>query len=159
MARDPTNYFQDTGKQIEKKIKLFTDNPKYFTPYLKKRGLLDAKKMELQESGNSWSYLYKWTESNIISTILFSCISDLFSIWLHNLGLNIFLICCVSYLIGKSILQMTLIDIYSSLYLAYIPLKAGYPKQGETLSYLPPLCLVFSYKNTEEGLPRPPSLM
>ncbi|XP_045134960.1 nucleolar protein 16-like [Portunus trituberculatus] len=41
MARDPSNYFQDTWKQIRKKIKLFTDNPKYFTPYIKRRGLLD----------------------------------------------------------------------------------------------------------------------
>ena len=41
MARDPSNHFQDTWKQIKKKIKLFTDNPKYFTPYVKRRGLLD----------------------------------------------------------------------------------------------------------------------
>lgn len=48
MARDPTNYFQDTWKQIEKKIKLFTDNPKYFVPYLKKRGMLNQEILKLQ---------------------------------------------------------------------------------------------------------------
>ncbi|XP_050714249.1 nucleolar protein 16-like [Eriocheir sinensis] len=42
MTRDPTNYFQDTSKQIERKIKLFTDNPRYFVPYLRKKGMLKS---------------------------------------------------------------------------------------------------------------------
>ncbi|KAK8744926.1 hypothetical protein OTU49_000693 [Cherax quadricarinatus] len=40
MARDRKNYFQDTWKQIRTKIKLFTNNPNYFAPYLKERELL-----------------------------------------------------------------------------------------------------------------------
>lgn len=46
MAKDPKNYYQDTWKQIRNKIKLFTDDPYYYIPYLKKRGHLDSNKKQ-----------------------------------------------------------------------------------------------------------------
>ncbi|XP_045624882.1 nucleolar protein 16 [Procambarus clarkii] len=49
MARDPKNYFQDTWKQIRTKIKLFTNNPRYYAPYLKQRGLLKPELLQTQD--------------------------------------------------------------------------------------------------------------
>ncbi|KAG7174113.1 nucleolar protein 16-like [Homarus americanus] len=49
MARDRKNYFQDTWKQIRAKINLFTQNPKYYAPYLKQKGLFKPELLKSQE--------------------------------------------------------------------------------------------------------------
>ncbi|XP_063588083.1 nucleolar protein 16-like [Penaeus indicus] len=46
MSKDPKNYYQDTPKQLEAKIKSYMDNPRYYIPDMRKKGLLPAKLAE-----------------------------------------------------------------------------------------------------------------
>lgn len=46
MSKDPKNYYQDTPKQLEAKIKSYLDNPRYYIPEMRKKGLLPAKLAE-----------------------------------------------------------------------------------------------------------------
>lgn len=49
MARDPTNYYQDSWKQIRAKVMRFIMNPRYFAPYLKERNRLNLPALPSEE--------------------------------------------------------------------------------------------------------------
>ena len=44
MSRDPKNYFQETPNQIRIKVKGYLNNPRYYIPEMRKKGLLKPKK-------------------------------------------------------------------------------------------------------------------
>jgi len=46
MARDPRNHYQETPKQIEKKVRQFMKIPEHFAVYCRDRGMLDGIELE-----------------------------------------------------------------------------------------------------------------